>query len=199
MATKKVTEEKEKRTRNWVFVLYPESAPVDWKEKLKEQMVSFVVSPIHDCDVSDDNTGELKKAHYHIMLCFDSVKAFSQVEKITKMLNCPIPQVVNSYKGTIRYMIHKDDPKKYQYNIADIEVYGDIDIVSPFQTSTSRYEAIKEMRAFIKEHDIIEFEDLFDYSAENNEEWFRYLCDNCAVVIQAYLKSRRHRTRKILE
>ena len=196
MATKKITEEKEKRTRNWVFVLYPESAPVDWKEKLKEEMVSFVVSPIHDCDVSDDNTGELKKAHYHIMLCFDSVKAFSQVEKITKSLNCPIPQPVNSYKGTIRYMIHKDDPLKYQYNMADIEVYGDIDIVSPFQTSTSRYEAIREMLAYVKENGIIEFQDLMDYAMIEQEEWFRYLCDNSAYIIQEYIKSARHRLLK---
>lgn len=33
---------------------------------------------------------------------------------------------------------------------------------------------------------IIEFEDIFDYSAEENEEWFRYLCDNCAYIIQIY-------------
>lgn len=190
------TKSSEKRTRNWVFILYPESAPIDWKERLKKEMVSFVISPFHDCDVSDDNTGELKKAHYHIMLCFDSVKAFSQVESITKSLNCPIPQPVNSYKGTIRYMIHKDDPLKYQYNMADIEVYGDIDIVSPFQTSTSRYEAIREMLAYVKENGIIEFQDLMDYAMVEQEEWFRYLCDNSAYIIQEYIKSARHRLLK---
>lgn len=190
------TKSSEKRTRNWVFILYPESAPIDWKERLKKEMVSFVISPFHDCDVSDDNTGELKKAHYHIMLCFDSVKAFSQVESITKSLNCPIPQPVNSYKGTIRYMIHKDDPLKYQYNMADIEVYGDIDIVSPFQTSTSRYEAIREMLAYVKENGIIEFQDLMDYAMIEQEEWFRYLCDNSAYIIQEYIKSARHRLLK---
>ena len=130
------------------------------------------------------------------MLCFDSVKAFSQVESITKSLNCPIPQPVNSYKGTIRYMIHKDDPLKYQYNMADIEVYGDIDIVSPFQTSTSRYEAIREMLAYVKENGIIEFQDLMDYAMIEQEEWFRYLCDNSAYIIQEYIKSARHRLLK---
>lgn len=188
------TEKKaEKRTRNWVFILYPESAPENWKELLKEEMISFAVSPLHDLDISDENTGVLKKAHYHIMLCFDSVKAFSQVEVITKKLNCPIPQPVNSYKGTIRYMVHKDDPKKYQYNIADIYVHGDVDIVSPFQTSTSRYEAIKEMLNYVKEHNISEFQDLMDYAMAEQEEWFRYLCDNSAYIVQEYIKSVRHR------
>lgn len=194
MAEKK----KDNRNRNWTFMVYPESAPQDWYKILQDKKLSFAVSPIHDSDI-DDATGELKKAHYHVLLCFKGNKSYEQIKEITDELNCPIPQQVANCQGMIRYFIHKDHADKAQYNIADIEVHGDIDIVSPFQTSTSRYEAIKEMRAFIKEYDIIEFEDLFDYSAENNEEWFRYLCDNCAVVIQAYLKSRRHRTRKISE
>lgn len=195
--TEKTTEKKaDKRTRNWVFILYPESAPTNWKELLKEEMISFAVSPLHDLDISDENTGVLKKAHYHIMLCFDSMKAFSQVEVITKKLNCPIPQPVNSYKGTIRYMVHKDDANKHQYNINDIYVYGDIDIVTPFQTATSRYDAIKEMLNYVKENNITEFQDLMDYAMVEQEEWFRYLCDNSAYIVQEYIKSARHRVIK---
>lgn len=195
--TEKTTEKKaDKRTRNWVFILYPESAPTNWKELLKEEMISFAVSPLHDLDISDENTGVLKKAHYHIMLCFDSMKAFSQVEAITKKLNCPIPQPVNSYKGTIRYMVHKDDANKHQYNINDIYVYGDIDIVTPFQTATSRYDAIKEMLNYVKENNITEFQDLMDYAMVEQEEWFRYLCDNSAYIVQEYIKSARHRVIK---
>ena len=159
-------------------------------------MISFAVSPLHDLDISDENTGVLKKAHYHIMLCFDSMKAFSQVEAITKKLNCPIPQPVNSYKGTIRYMVHKDDANKHQYNINDIYVYGDIDIVTPFQTATSRYDAIKEMLNYVKENNITEFQDLMDYAMVEQEEWFRYLCDNSAYIVQEYIKSARHRVIK---
>lgn len=192
MATKE-KKSADKRTRNWAFILYPESAPENWKELLKEEKVSFAVSPLHDLDISDENTGVLKKAHYHIMICFDSVKTFTQVEEITKKLNCPIPQMVNSYKGTIRYMVHKDDANKHQYNISDIYVYGDIDIVTPFQTSTSRYDAIKEMLNYVKENNIIEFQDLMDYAMVEQEEWFRYLCDNSAYIVQEYIKSARHR------
>lgn len=195
MAEKK----KDNRNRNWTFILYPESAPNNWYEILEQKMLNFAVSPLHDRDILDNGTGEVKKEHYHILLCFKGNKSFEQIKEITEELNCPIPQQVANFQGMIRYFVHRDNTDKAQYSIEDIRVHGDIDIVSPFQTSTSRYEAIKQMRVFIKENDIIEFEDLFDYSAENNEEWFRYLCDNSAVVIQGYLKSRRHRTRKILE
>lgn len=190
---KQNSEKKEKRTRNWVFVVYPESAPEDWIEILKQQQIEFVVSPLHDMDISDANTGELKKAHWHVLLCFSSVKSYEQVLEITKLVNGTIPQICNSFKGTVRYMVHRDDPNKAQYNVLDIQVYGDVDIVSPFKTSVSRYEAIKEMLAYIKANNIIEFQDLMDYAVTEQEEWFRYLCDNTAYVIQQYIKSCRHR------
>ncbi|MGL5934083.1 MAG: Rep family protein, partial [Cetobacterium sp.] len=50
------------RTRNWSFIVYPDSAPKNWVEIIQEERVPFVVSPIHDSDVNE-LTGELKKAH----------------------------------------------------------------------------------------------------------------------------------------
>lgn len=184
---------KDNRNRNWTFIVYPESAPENWYKILEEKMLDFVVSPLHDIDVLENGTGEVKKAHYHVLLCFKGNKSFDQIKEITDELNCPIPQQVANCSGMIRYFVHKDNADKAQYNIADMRVHGDIDIISPFKTASSRYDAIREMRAFIKEQNIVEFEDIFDYSAENNEEWFRYLCDSCAYIIQEYIKSRRHR------
>lgn len=184
---------KDERVRHWTFVLYPESAPIDWYEILQAEMLEFAVSPLHNSDINE-GTGELKKEHYHIFLTFDGKKSFEQIKEITDKLKCPIPQKVNNTKGLIRYFVHKDNPEKTQYNVDDIRVNGDIDIFEAFRTVTSRYDAIRDMRKFIKENNIIEFEDIFDYSAENNEEWFRYLCDSCAYIIQEYIKSRRHRS-----
>lgn len=185
---------KDTRTRNWSFIIYPESAPQDWKEQLQEEMTPFAVSPLHDEDINE-GTGELKKAHFHVLICFEGKKSFEQVKTITERFNASIPQRVNSAKGLIRYFVHKDNPEKHQYDIANIYAYGDIDVVTPFKTSTSRYEAIKQMKIYIKENNIIEFADLLDYSADNNEEWFRYLCDSCAYIVQQYIKSLRHRVK----
>ncbi|HDT7711324.1 TPA: replication protein, partial [Enterococcus faecium] len=49
---------KDERTRNWTFVVYPESAPENWREFLDELHVPWVESPLHDKDVNPD--GELK-------------------------------------------------------------------------------------------------------------------------------------------
>lgn len=183
---------KDTRTRNWSFIIYPESAPQNWIEQLKGEMIPFAVSPLHDEDINE-GTGEVKKAHLHILLCFEGKKSYEQVKTIVEPFNGSIPQRVNSVKGLIRYFVHKDNPEKHQYNIADIYTYGDIDIVTPFKTSTSRYDAIKQMLNYVNDNNIMEFQDLMNYAMEEQEEWFRYLCDNCAYVVQEYIKSVRHR------
>lgn len=187
---------KDNRNRNWTFIVYPESAPENWYQILQDKMLNFAVSPLHDIDILESETGEVKKAHYHVLLCFGGNKSFEQIKEITDELNCPIPQQVANCRGMIRYFVHKDNSDKAQYNVADIRVHGDIDIISPFKTSTSRYDAIKEMLAYVKEHQIVEFQDLMDYAMVEEEEWFRYLCDNSAYIVQEYIKSARHRILK---
>ena len=66
---------KDTRTRNWSFIIYPESAPQNWIEQLKGEMIPFAVSPLHDEDINE-GTGEVKKAHLHILLCFEGKKSY---------------------------------------------------------------------------------------------------------------------------
>ena len=106
------------KERHWTFVLYPESAPEDWKDYLSSLGLQCAVSPLHDKDINPN--GELKKSHYHILLCFNGPTTYNKVLNITKSLNATIPQRVLSCKGIIRYFIHKDNPEKYQYNEEDI-------------------------------------------------------------------------------
>lgn len=44
---------KDSRTRNWSFIVYPESAPNNWREILQEEMTPFAVSPLHDKDINE--------------------------------------------------------------------------------------------------------------------------------------------------
>ena len=41
---------KNTKARNFGFLLYPDSIPNDWKEKLESLGVSMAVSPLHDMD-----------------------------------------------------------------------------------------------------------------------------------------------------
>lgn len=44
------------RTRNWATVVYPESAPKNWREILGEMRVPCFLSPLHDKDINPDGT-----------------------------------------------------------------------------------------------------------------------------------------------
>ena len=57
------------RTRNFATVVYPESAPADWMERLDQCHVAALVSPLHDRDTNP--SGEPKKPHYHVLLMFE--------------------------------------------------------------------------------------------------------------------------------
>ena len=185
---------KETRTRNWTIIIYPESAPSNWRDILDEEHIEWVESPLHDKDVNA--TGEAKKEHYHVLLMFGGVKSYDQVLEFVKPLNCPIPTRCHNAKALVRYMAHLDNPDKYQYNISDIISHGGVDIAELLRPSSSeRYGIIKDMLEFIKENHINEFQDLIDYSFTYHfDDWFPLLCDNSAFVIVNYLKSCRHRS-----
>ena len=173
--------------------MYPESAPENWRDVLDDYHIEWAESPLHEYDTNPG--GELKKAHWHIVLAFDGPKSYEQVVEILDPLNCPIPQRCHSLKGAVRYFAHLDNPEKFQYPVSAIVGHGGFDVTAALAPSSSeRYTLISEMVAFVKSEGITEFQDLMDYAVANEREsWFPLLCDSCAFVMQQYIKSQRHR------
>lgn len=182
------------RARIWAAIVYPESAPEDWRERLDAEHIEWAESPLHDMDVNE-STGELKKPHWHIILAFDGKKSYEQVVEILEPLNGPIPKRCHSLKGAVRYMAHLDNPEKAQYPPSLIVGHGGFDVASAMlPTSAQRYQLIAEMQVWVKENGIIEMQDLMDYARDNRvEDWYPLLCDSCAYVMGMYIKSQRHR------
>ena len=185
------------RTRGFAFVLYPESAPEDWRSIIDDFHISWAESPLHCFDVNP-GTGELKKPHWHIVLVFDSVKTLDQVKKLIEPLNCTIPIPLNSVKGMVRYFAHLDNPEKYQYPVDQIIGHGGLDVQDLLRLSASaRYSMIRKMMEYCSENGIYDFCDLMDVAmAEHYEDWFPLLCDNSAYIIGQYLKSLRSKRRE---
>lgn len=189
MAEKK---NKVERTRNWTFIVYPESSPQNWRDVLEAYHVPWIESPLHDKDVNAD--GELKKAHWHVLVMFDGVKTYEQIFEITERINASAPQKAANTKGLVRYMAHLDNPEKYQYNRSLIIGHAGADVSALLEvTKKERYILIKEMIQYVSDNDITEMKDLIDYAmVERFDDWFSLLCDNASYVVDRYIKSNRH-------
>lgn len=175
------------RTRNFATIVYPESAPGNWLQILRDSCLNVFVSPLHDKDVNPD--GEIKKPHYHVLVIYDSVKTQAQFLDFASTFGGVGQEKVNSIRGYARYLCHLDNPEKYQYNVDDVISIGCEDYLNLISLPSDKYSAIREMIDFINTEHITLFSDLLLYCSNNNESWFRCLCDNGTYVIKEYLKS----------
>lgn len=184
------------RTRNYATVVYPESAPEGWQDTLAEMKIPALISPLHDEDVNPD--GEIKKAHYHVMIMFEGVKTVEQAEEIFQKIGGVGCEVVQSIRGYARYLCHLDNPEKHPYSEDDVTALCGVDYFGCIGIPTDKYKAIREMISFCNANDILSYHVLLLYAQEERNDWFRVLCDNGTYVLKEYLKSRhwaiRHET-----
>lgn len=176
------------RTRNYATVIYPDSAPLDWQDILSGFFVPGFISPLHDSDLNP--TGELKKAHYHVMIMFDSVKTADQAKEIFESIGGVGCEKINSVRGYARYLCHLDNPEKAQYNQANVCSLCGADYSGIIGLVTDKYKAIGEMIDYCKESNVYSYSDLLEYCRVERFDWFRVLCDNGTLVMKEYLKSR---------
>lgn len=176
------------RTRNFATVVYPDSAPENWQDILTEQFVPAFISPLHDKDINPG--GEVKKAHYHVMLMFDGVKTPEQAQSIFSLIGGVGCEVVQSVRGYARYLCHLDNPEKVQYLQDDVRTLCGADYSSTIGLATDKYKALGEMQDFCEKYNVVSFYLLSKYARTNRIDWYRILCDCGSVYMREYLKSK---------
>lgn len=179
------------RTRLWTAIVYPESAPENWRDTLDNEHIEWAESPLHECDTNP--TGEVKKPHWHIVLAFDGPKSYEQVAELLAPIKCPAPQKCHALRGAVRYFCHLDNPEKYQYPPSAIIGHGGFDVARALApTSGERYELIAQMMDYCIENGVTEFADLAMYARRTrSDDWLPLLCDNSAFFMNAFLRSLR--------
>lgn len=180
------------KKRNWAFVLYPESAPADWLEQLRLTGLQCAISPLHDIDLNP--TGEPKKAHYHIILCYSGPTSYNVVKTLTDKLNQPIPQALEQVRGYYRYLTHKDNPEKAQYSESDIRTLNGFNISDYVELTKSEVIEIKKnLQQLIRNLDLLEYSDFMDY-LQDNELNLEYDVASCnTYFFEKYITSRRNK------
>ena len=194
--TEKLKKGKVEKKRYWRIVCYPESAPENWIEIVRERMIPFAISPLHDKDLVEDGDSKgiaYKKAHYHILLAYQNTTTFDNVKRIADSINAVFPLSADNLKKAYEYLWHKNDHDKYPYRKEDVKCFNGFNIRDFSELEKSEVHKIKiEIQTLIRQKDIKEYAHLLDYLLDNNMmDEHEIACSN-TIMLRSYLSSRRH-------
>lgn len=160
------------RFEYWSIVVYPESAPEDWRSILDDLVLPWVVSPLHDKDVDKD--GNRKKSHWHVILKTGK-KSYNQIKKISDSINGAPPVGVLDPKSMVRYLVHMDQPAKFQYEKSDIEFHNGFDPKDWLGLNTRQeLELLDNLLGFCRDNEIDEYSELIFWAMDHDRDWFEY-------------------------
>ena len=105
----------------------------------------------HDKDV-DEETGELKKPHYHFIIKLKNAKSISAISKETFVAEHMIEPVKKSFDGSLRYLIHFGLDNKYQYDANEVRCLDDklmARFIKAVNVELSEEEKVEQIEEFI--------------------------------------------------
>lgn len=156
-----------RRVRNFQCIIYPDSLDGTFQECADRMSIPFVVG-YHDKDIKDIKTGEIKKPHYHLcaevtgkttLWNFYNIICSSFGEKAGYGF-----EITGDKNKSVRYLMHLDDPDKYQYDVNCISAFGGYNYLDSIKKGSGDFvEDKKRIKAIIKEKNIIFFSELDDY------------------------------------
>lgn len=189
--------QKDLRVRNWSWIVYPESAPANWRDILNELGEKWIESPLHDKDINE-TTNEIKKPHWHIIISFANKKSYKQMVKISELLNSPNPKNVANLQGAVQYLWHRNNPEKYQYDKKDVVAHNGFKYKQYLNdVGVDTDSILKEIVIWIQTNGCVEYGDLVNYSvSERADDWFPVVRSQ-TIFLNAYLRSNRHKFREV--
>ena len=100
-----------KKGRYFACIVYPENISFDdMVAYLSSLHIPCAISPLHEPE------GE-KKQHYHVLMKYANVTTINHVETLLEPLKGTKPIVVCDEVGYFRYLTHKDNPEKQQFDV----------------------------------------------------------------------------------
>ena len=190
--------DKDTKARAWTFLIYPETAPADWVERLELTHLPAIISPLHDRDewTSADEernpnhkAGTLKKLHHHVMILFNGGARLNQALTALRCLKIKYAEPVQNVKVLTRYFCHMDNENKAQYLLSDMRALNGASIsIERDLTSEERNEIRIAALGFIRENSITEYSDLIDYCLDCQPDWLQVVATQ-TIFFNGYLSS----------
>lgn len=194
------------KSKYFCAVLYPDSSTYDTDNVIKSlaaEHLTFAVSPLHDRDLEDN--GNLKKPHYHLLLSYSSATTLNNIRGWFKACglgesDLHTVRVCASSVGYYRYLTHKDNPEKAQYNVNDIRVFNDFDeLFKKFsETAGDKIDSLVRIFQIVDELGTVSFHALVQYLMLNERNLFKLLTSSSALAIcvKEYQRSLEYDLRK---
>lgn len=181
-------ERKDTRTRNFATVVYPDSAPADWREVLDSYHVPALISPLHDRDVMPDGTA--KKAHYHVMVMYEGKKDYEkQVKPMFDAIGAVGREMVSSTRGYARYLCHLDDPNKAPYSPSDVVSLGGADYQTLISSPSDDLRVLGEIIDFLDSAKIYSFAEFITVIRASHPDWFGLVALSKGWFVREYIRS----------
>lgn len=191
-----------KRARAWTAMMYQESAPDGWKDKLSDLLVEALISPLHDQDVWIDEdeaenpvhvAGTPKKPHWHIVVSFKNPVTYDKAKEIFDEIGAVVPPEpkakVKDFQQMARYLCHLDQPKKHRYDPADVQVFGAVDYQALVMSGRDEDELLDEIEQYLDDNCVISFRQFCAYVRNQRPEWKELTRRRYAAYISRYIKS----------
>lgn len=107
------------RDRKFCLLLYPDD-PIHMEALARIESSYDYAYVLHDKDVIEES-GEIKKAHYHVVLISGKNAIWSSA--LAKELGIEVNyiQLCRNVDRALEYLIHFNEEEKYQYSIEDVK------------------------------------------------------------------------------
>lgn len=187
--------------RQMGLLLWCDSAPKDWLERVQECGYKALVSPCHDKDVLDmpgeDGRMIAKKPHYHVDIYFPGKKTGDQCQHIADYISDqPGYEVFYIVDREVhaRYLCHLDSPKKHRYPVTEVLGFNGASYekyVGSIAENQYNLELLGDILDWICNNNILYYSDLVDYAREHKlNQWVSALMKNLTPIVKSYLQSR---------
>jgi hypothetical protein len=182
--------ENNRRIRNFAFIFYVNSSPLDWETRLRDlHLPGYYIC--HNRDLNADDSP--KEPHIHVLIMSEGLYTIKKVKRLVAYVGGEktIYQEVNSLNGYARYLCHLDDPLKHRYEFSEVRNMGKCNYEDYINPKARSIRIGKEIAKFCRENQIYVYADLIDYCMDNQEEWLEFLWSKRhGRNILEYMKSR---------
>lgn len=186
------------------LLIWLDSAPSDWLERVQDIGYPALISPLHDKDFlnmpGEDGRPVQKKPHYHVDIYFPGKKTLDQCQYIADYVSqqedYEVFYIVDR-EVHAKYLCHLNAPQKHRYPVTEVLAVNGASYekyVGSQQENAYVMEVLGDIIDWLKDNDVKYFDELLDYARDHKlNQWITLLVKTGTPVIKSYLQARTFR------